>query len=130
MSSGDGEATADKFGLSGAVIERTVEKAEMDPEELLGTLEILHAELIGRHSNLEREREYVTVDGVRAYRVNEAVWDEFLGEFDFEAPTESAVRYAHTEQAKLLFASSVRGDDNFDSDEEGVIIGIDTAEQF
>ncbi|WP_262178481.1 hypothetical protein [Haloarcula laminariae] len=130
MTASDSESTADRFGLSGAVIERTAGKAEMDPEELLGTLEIIHAELIGRHSNLEREREYVTVDGVRAYRVDEAVWDEFLGEFDFEGPAESATRYAHTEQAKLMFAASVEGDDNFDSDEEGVVIGIDTAEQF
>jgi len=32
---------------------------DMDHGELLGSLEIVHAELIGRHSNLERDREYV-----------------------------------------------------------------------
>jgi len=124
------ESVPDKFGLDGAVIARTAEKAAMEPEQLLGTLEILHAELIGRHSNLERERTYVTVDGVRAYRVAEDVWDEFLDEFAIEDTEAAAVRYAHTEQAKLLFAKSISGDDNFDSDEEGVVIGIDTAEQF
>ncbi len=130
MSPSDAESTPDKFGLDGAVIERTAEKAEMDASRLFGTLEILHAELIGRHSNLEREREYVTVDGVRAYRVDEAVWDEFLAEFDIDDTEAAAVRYAHTEQAKLLFAKSVSGSDTFGAGEEGVVIGIDTAEQF
>ena len=124
------ESVPDKFGLDGAIIERTAAKAEIDPEELLGTLEILHAELIGRHSNLERERTYVTVDGVRAYRVEKAVWDGFLEAFDIQGTEAAAVRYAHTEQAKLLFAKDVSGRDNFGSGEEGVVIGIDTAEQF
>ena len=126
----DSEAVADRFGLDGAVIERVAEKADMDAATLVGALDVLHAELIGRHSNLEREREYVTVDGVRAYHVPESVWDDFLAEFDFEEPTASAVRYVHTEQAKLLFAKDVSGGDDFGSGEEGVVIGIDTAEQF
>jgi hypothetical protein len=130
MSTDQSDATADRFGLDGHTIEQTAGKAEMPVAELVGTLEILHAELIGRHSNLERDREYVTVDGVRAYCVDEGVWDEFLAEFDFDEGTESAVRYAHTRQAKLLFAKSIAGDDNFAADEEGVVIGIDTAEQF
>jgi hypothetical protein len=130
MTTDQSGATADRFGLDGPLIERTAEKAGMPVEDVDGALEILHAELIGRHSNLERDREYVTVDGVRAYCVDEAVWDEFLAEFDFEEATEAAVRYLHTEQAKLLFAKSIRGDDNFEAGEEGVVIGIDTAEQF
>ena len=130
MSPGGTKPMSDKFGLDGAVIERTAGKAEMDAERLLGTLEILHAELIGRHSNLEREREYVTVDGIRAYRVDETVWDEFLAEFDVDDTEAAAVRYAHTEQAKLLFAKSVSGSDSFRATEEGVVVGIDTAEQF
>jgi len=55
---------ADRFGLDGAVIERTAETAEMDIERLVGALDVLHAEFIGRNSNLERTTEYVTVDGV------------------------------------------------------------------
>ncbi|QIO23535.1 hypothetical protein [Haloarcula sp. JP-L23] len=124
------DSTADVFGLDGAVIDRTAEKAEMETDRLVGALDILHAELIGRHSNLERTTEYVTEGGVRAYRVEDSVWDDFLDEFDFESTTEAAVRYAHTEQARLLFAKSVRGDDHFGPDEEGVVVGIDTAEQF
>lgn len=112
------------------VVERAAELAEVGADSLVGALVVLHAELIGRHSNLEADTDYVTVDGRRGYRVRELVWDEFLAEFDFDDPTEAAVRYVHTEQAKLLFAKSVRGHDNFAPGEEGVVIGIDTAEQF
>jgi hypothetical protein len=130
MGGSEPNAVTDRFGLDSAVIERTAEKADLDVSELVSALDILHAELIGRHSNLERDRPYVTVDGVRAYRVDAAVWDEFLDEFDLSDGLEAAVRYAHTEQAKLLFAKSVKGDDKLGRDEEGVVIGIDTAEQF
>jgi hypothetical protein len=130
MTANNYEAAGDTFGLDGAVIERAAAKAELDPGRLVDALEVLHAELIGRHSNLERTTEYVTVDGVRAYCVEASVWDEFLAEFDFSDVIASAVRYAHTEQAKLLFATSIRGDDHFGPGEEGVVIGIDTAEQF
>jgi hypothetical protein len=130
MSSDDSATPADRFGLDGAVIERTTDRADVERERLVGALDVLHAELIGRHSNLERTTEYVTVDGVRAYRVDVSVWDEFLEEFDFEEEVEAALRATHTEQARLLFAKSVTGDDNFDADEAGVVISIDTAEQF
>lgn len=117
-------------GLDAAVLDRAVELTDVEPESLADALVVLHAELIGRHSNLEADADYVTVDGRRAYRVHETVWDDFLDEFGFDDATEAAVRYAHTEQAKLLFASSVGGTDVFDDAEEGVVIGIDTAEQF
>jgi len=52
-----------------------------------------------------------------------------LSPFDLDPDTEATVRYVHTEQAKRTFGKSVTGDDNFDSDEAGVV-GIDTAEQF
>ena len=58
------------------------------------------------------------------------MWDEYLAEFDFQDHLKAAVRDAHTEQARLMFAKSVTGDDNFDPDEAGIIVGIDTAEQF
>ena len=92
-----------------AVVERAAEPADVGTDSLVDALVVLHAELIGRHSNLEADTDYVTVDGRRAYRVRESVWDEFLAEFDFDDPTEAAVRYVPTEQAKLLFAKSVRG---------------------
>lgn len=126
----DTATVAAETGIDAAVIERTVERSETEVGRLSNALVVLHAELVGRHSNLEHERAYVTVDGTRAYRVDEAVWDDFLAEFDFAPETEAAARYAHTEQARLLFATAVGGDDDFEADEEGVVIGIDTAEQF
>lgn len=112
------------------VIERAAERADVETDALLDALIVLHAELIGRHSQYERPYDYVSIDGTRAYRVDEIVWDELLGEFDLDGDVGAAARLAHTEQARLRFAASVRGDDNFDTDEAGIVIGIDTAEQF
>lgn len=126
----DGEQTRCTASLDWAIIERAADVADVETASLVTALEIIHAELIGRHSNLEGDTDYVTVDGRRAYRVHESVWTDFLAEFDFEGATELAVRYAHTEQAKLLCAASVAGSDDFDADEEGIVIDIDTAEQF
>ncbi|MFB6304372.1 MAG: hypothetical protein ABEH47_04335 [Haloferacaceae archaeon] len=129
--SGNGDSSAAvEAGLDAAVVDRAVDLTDVAADALDDALVILHAELIGRHSNLEADTDHVTVDGRRAYRVHESVWDDFLEEFDFDDATEVAVRYAHTEQAKLLFATSVGGTDNFAPEEEGVVIGIDTAEQF
>jgi len=130
MSTDNTDSTSDMFGLDGAVIDRTADRAGVEPDRLAGALDVLHAELIGRHSNLERTTEYVTVDGVRAYRVASSVWAEFLEAFDFDADLAAALRAAHTEQARLLFAKSVTGDDHFGADEAGVVVSIDTAEQF
>jgi len=119
-----------EVAIDAPVIDRAAERAGVEESALGNALVVLHAELIGRHGQYERAYDYVTVDGTRAYRVDEIVWDELLGEFGFEDPVGDAARLAHTEQARLLFAASVRGDDIFDADEEGVVIGIDTAEQF
>jgi len=48
------ETVAGRVGSDGTVIERTAGKAEMDLEMLVVILGVLHAERIGRHSNLER----------------------------------------------------------------------------
>ena len=128
--SNDTESASDRFGIDGAVVERAAERAYLDTQDLVGALDVLHAELIGWHATLERTTEYVTVDGVRAYRVEVSVWDEFLTGFDFGAALAAAVREAHTEQARRMFAKSVTGDDNFGPDEAGVVVSVDTAEQF
>jgi len=125
-----GATTTRATDVDAAIVERAADLTDRDPAAVADALEVLHAELIGRHSNLEAQRTYVTADGRRAYRVPGSVWTDFLGEFDFDAGAETAVRYAHTEQAKLLFAASVEGHDRFGPDEEGVVISIDTAEQF
>ncbi|MFB6223434.1 MAG: hypothetical protein ABEH86_07155 [Haloarcula sp.] len=130
MAKADTSTASTESGLDTAVIERAAERAAVDEQDLCDALIILHAELIGRHGEFEREFDYVTVDGTRAYRVDDSVFDSLLSEFGFEEAVRDAIRLAHTEQAKLLFAKSVRGDDNFDTDECGIVIGIDTAEQF
>jgi len=130
MAKTDTGTASTESGLDGAVIERVAEWTGIGEQELCDALVILHADLIGRHSAFEREFDYVTVDGTRAYRVSDEVCDELLSEFGFEDAVAAGVELAHTEQAKLLFAKSVRGDDNFDDDECGIVIGIDTAEQF
>lgn len=130
MAKADTGTASMESGLDAAVIERAAGRADVGEQELCNALVILHAELIGRHGQYERRFDYVTVDGTRAYRVPDDVCDDLLEEFGFADTVEDALRLAHTEQAKLLFAKSVRGDDNFDPDECGIVIGIDTAEQF
>jgi len=130
MANADTGTAATESGLDSPVIERAAERAGVDERALCDALVVLHADLIGRHGRFERAFDYVTVDGTRAYRVADEAWDDLLEEFEFEDAVADAAMLAHTEQAKLLFAKSVRGDDNFDADESGVVIGIDTAEQF
>lgn len=129
MTTPDESETAE-VAIDTAVTERAAERAGIDESELEGTLVVLHAELIGRHAEYERDYDYVTVDGTRAYRVEDSIWEELLDEFEFEETVGAAARFAHTEQARLMFASSVSGDDHFAEDESGIVIGIDTAEQF
>ncbi|GGK76742.1 hypothetical protein [Haloarcula sebkhae] len=130
MAKADTGTASTESGLDAAVIERAAERADVDEGDLCDALVILHADLIGRHGQFEREFDYVTVDGTRAYRISDEVCDGLLSEFGFKEGITAGVRLAHTEQAKLLFAKSIRGDDNFDADECGIVIGIDTAEQF
>jgi hypothetical protein len=130
MAGADFGTASTESGLDAAVIERAAARAGVDERDLCDALVVLHADLIGRHGQFERACDYVTVDGTRAYRVSDGACDDLLSEFGFEGDVAAGVRLAHTEQAKLLFAESVRGDDNFDADECGVVIGIDTAEQF
>ncbi|MBX0298324.1 hypothetical protein EGH23_26050, partial [Halomicroarcula sp. F27] len=72
MLEGDSATAADESGLDGATIERVAEMADVEHQTLATALVILHAELIGRHSNLEHSTDYVTVDGTRAYRVHQS----------------------------------------------------------
>ena len=116
--------------IGGAVVERVAERGDVDPGRIVDALLALNAELLGRHSAFERSAEYVTVDGTRAYRIDEEGWRDLLADFDFAASTERAVRAVHTEGARLRFASAVGVDDHFAPDEVGVVIGVDTAEQF
>ncbi|WP_251328961.1 hypothetical protein [Haloplanus pelagicus] len=116
--------------ITGTVVERVAEGVDPEPSAIADALLALNAELLGRHAAFERTADYVTVDGTRAYRIDRDEWATLIDDFDFGEATAAAVRLAHTEQARLLFAASVGADDRFSPDEAGVVIGIDTAEQF
>ena len=116
--------------IDDAVVDRTTERLDVDVETLGDALVELNAVFIGRHPELERDYDYVTVDGVRAYRVPGGVWDELSADFDFDDGLRRAVERAHTEQARLMFTDAVDVDERFDDDECGVVVGIDTAEEF
>lgn len=129
--SGDSTVETGEAPIGGAVVERVAESTDVDPAALVDGLLALNAELLGRHSAFERAADdYVTVDGKRAYRIDGSDWDDLLDDFDFDDPMAAALRAAHTDAARLLFAAAVGADDGFDPDEAGVVIGIDTAEQF
>lgn len=123
-------AGADESGIDAEVIEYAADQMGLDPGAIADALIVLHADLIGRHAIYERSCEHVTIDGTRAYRVTGEEWGALLSDFDFAADVEAGVMLAHTEMAELLFAKSVSGDDAFGPEEAGIVIGIDTAEQY
>lgn len=120
----------EETSIGAAVIDRAADRSGVDADELADALVVLHASLIGRHAELEREYDYATVDETRAYRVPESVWDDLREAFDFEGDLAGAVEFAHTEQARLVFADAVDADARFEDGDRGVVIGVDTAEEF
>lgn len=112
------------------VLERVADRSDATENAIGDALVVLHSTLIGRHAELEREYDYATIDGMRAYRVPEAVWDDLHEEFEFDDAVADAVESAHTEQARLTFADAVDVDERFADDDRGVVVGIDTAEEF
>lgn len=127
----DQPVEASEAHIDDAVIERTADRFEVDAAELRSALVVLYGDLLGRHSDFESENDYVTVDETRAYRVPEAAWTDLIGASEIEEDElADAVVYAHTEQARLMFEDSVGVDERFADDERGVVVGIDTAEEF
>ena len=121
---------AGETSIDEAVIGRAADRSSVDAAELADAFVVLHASLIGRHIEFERAYDYATVDETRAYRVPDPVWDDLLGEFDVEDDVADAVGFAHTEQARLVFADAVDADERFGEDDRGVVVGVDTAEEF
>lgn len=131
MSPPDFSTAASETSIDAAVIERVADRLEaITGERLADALVVVHAELIGRHAEYERTGDYVTGDGVRAYRVDESAWDDLGDAVGLEGEELVAVRAAHTEQARLAFSAAADARDDFATDEAGVVVGIDTAEQF
>lgn len=126
------DATIDtgEVPITGAVVERVAEGVDPDSSAIVNALLTLNPELLGRHAEFERLGDYVTVDGTRAYRLDRSEWEALVDDFAFDPSLAAAVRLAHTEQARNLFTTTVDADDRFATDEVGVVVGIDTAEQF
>jgi hypothetical protein len=111
--------------ITGAVVERVARGVDPDAPAIADALLALRAELLGRHADLERTADYVTVDGTRAYRIHRDEWAALIDAAEFDDSMAAAVRLAHTEQARLLFATAVGADDRFAPDEAGVVVDVD-----
>ncbi|RDI70079.1 hypothetical protein [Halopelagius longus] len=116
--------------IDAAVAERVADETGLGLDELRTALVELNSALIGRHSTLERQGDYETVDGVRGYRVPAEEWKAILDDFEFREETEGALLRAHTEQTRMLFAESPDARERFEEGEVGVVVGVDTAEEF
>ena len=130
--SDDGTPETDEAPIDDELVERTADERGVDEDTLADALVEVNAVLIGRHAELERSSDHVTVDNVRAYRVDAERWTELLdgAGFDFDETLTAAIQEAHTEQARLMFADSVDADERFGTAKAGVVVGVDTAEQF
>lgn len=116
--------------IDDAVIDRTADRFDVDADEVRDVLVVLYGDLLGRHSEYEADHDYVTVGETRAYRVPTSVWTELADEFELDDDVADAVEYAHTEQARLAFDDAVGVDERFGDDDSGIVVGIDTAEEF
>lgn len=120
--------TARTTAIETDIVSRTAEDTGVSREELADALEVLDADLRGRHSGFEEGR-YVTVEERRAYAIDPDEWESLFEPYDLEKPLEEATRRAHDRQAEALFVAS-EGDAGAMDDASGVVIGVDTAEQF
>ena len=118
--------TARTTAIETNIVSRTAEDSAVGLNELADALEVLAADLQGRHSEFEGGS-YTTVEDRRAYAIDSAMWDSLFEPCEFEEPLKNAVRQAHERQAEALF---VAGEGEGMGDASGVVSGIDTAEQF
>lgn len=120
--------TARTTAIETDIVSRTADDVDVEREELADALELLDADLRGRHSEFE-EGSYVTLEERRAYAIDPDEWESLFEPYDLEKSLEEAARRAHERQAEALFVAS-EGDADAMADVSGVVIGIDTAEQF
>jgi hypothetical protein len=118
----------DEVPLDAAVTERVAEDADVSTDDLTDVLTVLDAELRGLHSEFERESDYVTVEGRRAYVVDREAWESVVEGFELEPELVEAARRAHSEQARLLVDAAV-SDVRFGGEDVGVVVGVETAEE-
>lgn len=120
--------TARTTAIETDIVSRTADDVDVEREELADALELLDADLRGRHSEFE-EGSYVTLEERRAYAIDPDEWESLFEPYDLEKSLEEAARRAHERQAEALFVAN-EGDADAMADVSGVVIGIDTAEQF
>lgn len=122
------EDTARTTAIETDIVARTAEDAAVSSEQLTDALELLDADLKGRHSEFEANS-YVTVENRRAYAVDPEAFETLFEPHDLDDALERAVRRAHERQAEALFVAS-EGNSELIESASGVVVGIDTAEQF
>jgi hypothetical protein len=120
--------TARTTAIETDIVSRTAEESDVEREELADALELLDADLQGRHSEFEKYS-YITVENRRAYAIDPEEWGSLFEPYEFDDPLENAVREAHERQTEALFVAS-EGDSESVESASGVVVGIDTAEQF
>lgn len=120
--------TARTTAIETDIVSRTAEDSAVSSDELADALELLDADLKGRHSEFE-DGSYVTVEDRRAYAVDPVEWDSLFEPYDLDEALEDAARRAHERQAEALFIAA-EGDSASLEGASGVVAGVDTAEQF
>ncbi len=121
------EDTARTTAIETDIVARTAEDAAVSSEQLTDALELLDADLKGRHSEFE-ENSYVTVEDRRAYAVDPEAFEALFEPHNLDDALERAVRRTHERQAEALFVASEGNSESLSG--SGVVVGIDTAEQF
>lgn len=122
------EDTARITAIETSIVSRTADDFDVDEEELADALEVLAGGLKGHHSRLE-QYPYVSGEERRAYAAAPDEWEELFESHEFDDELADAVRAAHDHQAEALFVAN-EGDSAELEDASGVVIGVDTAEQF
>lgn len=129
----DQEATATDGGtdktaetpIDGDIVDDVATDEDIPREDLTDALVVLNASFIGSHSTYEREYDYVTVEGVRAYVVDTSAWKTLRDEHDLDSRLAAAAQHAHTDQTRRMLTAA--GEPREDI-EAGIVVGIDTAE--
>ena len=122
------EETERITAIETGIVSRTADDLDVDREELADALEVLAGGLKGHHSRLE-QYPYVSGEERRAYAADPDEWEELFEPHGFDGELADAVQAVHDRQAEALFVAN-EGDSAELEGASGVVIGVDTAEQF
>ena len=122
------DETVRTTAIEPTIVEKAAEATDLSTEAIADALEVIDADLIGRHSRFEASP-YVTTGDRRAYAVDPDEWTDLLSSHGLEPALADAVREAHHRQAEALFVAS-EGDASTLDRSAGIVVGMDTAERF